>query len=100
MEDEALKMRKGWPDQGLVQRGECLGETEHHVQGIPEVGGMERSARLGLPSGAAKRRGGGRVGSAELELVASEQELVCWEGRGRLEQEMCWRGPSDSAQPD
>lgn len=46
MEDEAWKMRKGWPDQGVGAEGSAR-ETEHHVQGIPEVGGMERSARLG-----------------------------------------------------
>lgn len=39
-------MRKGWPDQGVGAEGSARG-TEHHVQGIPEVGGMERSARLG-----------------------------------------------------
>lgn len=57
MEDEALKMRKGWPDQGVGAEGSAW-ETEHHVQGIPEVGGMERSARLGVPSGAGREKRG------------------------------------------
>lgn len=60
MEDEAWKMRKGWPDQGVGAEGSAR-ETEHHVQGIPEVGGMERSARLrGAEWGGPREEGVGR----------------------------------------
>lgn len=39
-------MRKAWPDQGVGAEGSAR-ETERHIQGFPEVGGKERSARLG-----------------------------------------------------